>query len=71
MNRIVNLRLIEPDAEISLSPKEVVTGGLRLGGVEPPPGADPFNRWQERHFLDIEHQYARVWRRDVVALDVT
>ena len=38
---------------------------------EPSPEADAFARWQSREFSEIEHQYARDWRREAVILDAT
>ena len=53
-----------------------LAGGLRVesrGGraavFEPSPEADAFARWQRREFLEIERQYARVWRRELSTLD--
>ena len=38
---------------------------------EPSPEADAFARWQSREFSELEHQYARDWRREAVILDAT
>ncbi len=37
---------------------------------ESSPEADAFQRWQRREFLEIEHRYARAWRRNAAILDL-
>ena len=51
--------------------RRVESEGGRAAVFEPSPEADAFERWQRREFLEIEHQYARAWRRNAAILDMT
>ena len=42
----------------------------RAAVFEPSAEADAFERWQRHEFLEIEHQYARAWRRQTAILDM-
>jgi len=35
-----------------------------------PPEVDAFNRWQDRQFLDVERDFARIWRQTLNAVDL-
>ena len=49
--------------------RRVESQGGRAAVFEPSPEADAFARWQRREFLDIERQYARVWRGQLATID--
>ena len=42
----------------------------RAAVFEPSPEADAFARWQKGEFLEIERQYARVWRGQLTTIDI-
>ena len=50
--------------------RRVESEGGRAAVFESSPEADAFQRWQKREFLEIEHQYARAWRRNAAVLDM-
>jgi hypothetical protein len=36
-----------------------------------PPEAEAFHRWQKRDFLSVERDYARAWRQELAAIDLS
>ena len=49
-----------------------VRTGDRMGIIfEQPPEMEAFERWQRREFLDVEHLYARAWRKGLAPFDLT
>lgn len=50
--------------------RPVESSGGRAAVFEQSPEADAVLRWQQRDFLEIEHQYAATWRRQLAVLDV-
>ena len=49
--------------------RRVYSRSGRAAVFEPSPERDAFERWQRREFLEIERQYARIWRRTAPVLD--
>ena len=49
--------------------RRVRSEGGRAAVFERSPEEEAFERWQRREFLEIEHQYARTWRRQSTMLD--
>ena len=43
----------------------------RAAVFEPSPEAEAFARWQKREFLEIERQYARLWRGQLTTIDIS
>lgn len=51
--------------------KPVTTGdGRRAVVFDPPPETEALKRWEERDFLEVEHQFARAWRDALSEIDL-
>ncbi len=51
--------------------KPVTTGdGRRAVVFDPPPETVALERWEERDFLEVEHQFARAWRDALSGIDL-
>jgi hypothetical protein len=57
--------------QIPLAGAQLVKTDGKNGAVyEPSPEAEAFSRWQKREFLEVEHRFAKVWRRSLAPLDL-
>ncbi len=64
-------RPIPMTGQIPVAGGRLVKSGGKSGVVfDEPPEAQAFSRWQKGKFLEVERQFARVWRKGLTTLDL-